>query len=81
LHKKATSASVVKYGNPLVNRTMPASDYSTFFSTALADKRQPYDYQSRLADLPCESRLISVPTSVGEPSAATSSSFLAAEKP
>ena len=56
-------------GNPLVNRTMPASDYSTFFSTAFADNREPYAYQSRLAVLPCESRLISVPTKLGKTAA------------
>ena len=55
-------------------------DFKTFFSTATG-KPEPYDYQSRLADLPCESRLISVPTGLGEPSAAASSSILAAEKP
>ena len=55
--------------------------FKTFFSTAYGSDRQPYDYQSRLADLPCESRLKSVPTGLGKPSAATSSSILAAEKP
>ena len=56
-------------------------DFKTFFSTACGSHRQPYDYQSRLADLPCESRLISVLTGLGKPSAATSASILAAEKP
>ena len=35
-------------------------DFKTFFSIATG-KPEPYDYQSRLADLPCDSRLISVP--------------------
>lgn len=55
--------------------------YPAFFSTACGSDRQPYDYQSRLADLPCESRLISVPTGLGIPSTASSSSIPAAEKP
>lgn len=44
-------------------------DYKAFFSTAFADQRQPYDYQQRLADLPCESRLISVSTGLGKTAA------------
>lgn len=44
---------------------MPAA-FPVFFATAFADQRQPYDYQQRLADLPCESRLISVPTGLGK---------------
>ena len=44
--------------------------YPAFFSTACGSDRQPYDYQSRLADLPCESRLISVPTGLGKTAAA-----------
>jgi CRISPR-associated endonuclease/helicase Cas3 len=40
-------------------------DFKTFFSTATG-KPEPYAYQSRLADLPCESRLISVPTGLGK---------------
>jgi len=40
-------------------------DFKNFFSTATG-KHEPYDYQSRLADLPCESRLISVPTGPGK---------------
>jgi CRISPR-associated endonuclease/helicase Cas3 len=43
-------------------------DFKTFFSTATG-KPEPYDYQSRLADLPCESRLISVPTGLGKTAA------------
>ena len=45
-------------------------DFKTFLSTACGSDRQPYDYQSRLADLPCESRLISVPTGLGKTAAA-----------
>jgi len=44
-------------------------DFKTFFSTACGSNRQPYDYQSRLADLSCESRLISVPTGLGKTAA------------
>jgi len=44
-------------------------DFATFFSNAFADHRQPYDYQSRLAELPCESRLISIPTGLGKTAA------------
>ncbi|MEY4485436.1 MAG: hypothetical protein RL693_2888, partial [Verrucomicrobiota bacterium] len=51
------------------NYTMPVSDYSTFFSAAFKDERQPYDYQSRLAGPACESRLISVPTGLGKTAA------------
>jgi CRISPR-associated endonuclease/helicase Cas3 len=36
-------------------------DFKNFFSTATG-KPEPYAYQSRLAESPCESRLISVPT-------------------
>jgi len=43
--------------------------YPAFFSTACGSDRQPYAYQSRLADLPCESRLISVPTGLGKTAA------------
>jgi CRISPR-associated endonuclease/helicase Cas3 len=43
-------------------------DFKTFFSIATG-KPEPYDYQSRLADLPCESRLISVPTGLGKTAA------------
>ncbi len=48
---------------------MPTCDYSTFFSTAIGSDLQPYGYQSRLAELPCESRLISVPTGLGKTAA------------
>ncbi|MBE2283335.1 MAG: DEAD/DEAH box helicase [Prosthecobacter sp.] len=60
-------------------------DFKTFFSAAFDDKRQPYDYQKRLAcgkqqqgqsesdwlrsSGPCESRLISVPTGLGKTAA------------
>lgn len=48
---------------------MPTCDYSSFFSAATGSDLQPYDYQSRLAELPCESRLISVPTGLGKTAA------------
>ena len=64
---------------------MPASDFSTFFSTASGSQRQPYEYQKRLAcgeraegqsesswllqSGPCESRLISIPTGLGKTAA------------
>ncbi|TDU67137.1 CRISPR-associated endonuclease/helicase Cas3 [Prosthecobacter fusiformis] len=48
---------------------MPAPDFSTFFSTASGPDRQPYDYQSRLAAEPCQSRLISIPTGLGKTAA------------
>ncbi len=47
-------------------------DYPAFFSIACGDgdpPREPYDYQSRLAALPCESRLISIPTGLGKTAA------------
>jgi CRISPR-associated endonuclease/helicase Cas3 len=40
-------------------------DFQTFFTQATG-KTEPYDYQSRLAHAPCESRLISVPTGLGK---------------
>jgi CRISPR-associated endonuclease/helicase Cas3 len=43
--------------------------YPDFFSTASGSDRQPYDYQVRLADLACESRLITVPTGLGKTAA------------
>lgn len=43
-------------------------DFKAFFSTATG-KPEPYDYQSRLAESPCESRLISVPTGLGKTAA------------
>ena len=48
---------------------MPAPDFSTFFSSASEDKRMPYAYQQRLANEPCISRLISVPTGLGKTAA------------
>jgi CRISPR-associated endonuclease/helicase Cas3 len=48
---------------------MPTSDFSAFFTAAFEDQRQPYDYQHRLAELPCESRLITVPTGLGKTAA------------
>ncbi len=44
----------------------PAFFTATFFTAAFEDGRQPYDYQSRLAAAPCESRLISIPTGLGK---------------
>lgn len=46
-------------------------EYRTVFSTAFGpdSNREPYDYQVRLANLPCESRLISVPTGLGKTAA------------
>ena len=46
---------------------MPDS-FPAFFSAATG-KPQPYDYQQRLAGLPCESRLISVSTGLGKTAA------------
>lgn len=43
-------------------------DFHTFFTQATG-KSEPYDYQSRLAHAPCESRLISVPTGLGKTAA------------
>ena len=54
---------------------MNISDFSTFFSTACGPDRHPYDYQVRLADLPCESRLITVPTGLGKTAAVVLSSL------
>lgn len=48
---------------------MSASDFKAFFATASGQNRQPYDYQSSLASLPCESRLISIPTGLGKTAA------------
>ncbi|MDB5733332.1 MAG: cas3, partial [Variovorax sp.] len=48
---------------------MPASDFRWFFSQGFGDNRQPYDYQERLANGPCESRLISIPTGLGKTAA------------
>lgn len=43
--------------------------YPFFFSAALGDTRPPYRYQEDLAALPCESRLISIPTGLGKTAA------------
>lgn len=43
--------------------------YPKFFEAASGDGRQPYPYQARLAELPCESRLISIPTGLGKTAA------------
>jgi len=48
---------------------MSPPNFSTFFATACGSDRQPYDYQARLARLPCESRLINVPTGLGKTAA------------
>jgi len=48
---------------------MIPQDFPTFFTAAFDDKRQPYDYQQRLAGSGCESRLISVPTGLGKTAA------------
>lgn len=45
------------------------TDYRTFFSEATGGGRQPYNYQERLASLPSESRLISIPTGLGKTAA------------
>lgn len=47
---------------------MPISDYSAFFTQATG-KESPYDYQTRLADNVCESRLINIPTGLGKTAA------------
>jgi CRISPR-associated endonuclease/helicase Cas3 len=52
---------------------MSTRDYGTFFSAAMGSTCRPYSYQSRLAELPCESRLISIPTGLGK----TATVFLA----
>jgi len=44
-------------------------DFSDFFAKAFTDGRVPYDYQCRLAELPCESRLINIPTGLGKTAA------------
>lgn len=52
-----------------MNSRMPHIEYSSFFSTACGQDRQPYDYQRRLAEEECISRLISVPTGLGKTAA------------
>lgn len=46
-----------------------SQDFKAFFSAAFTDQREPYAYQQRLADEPCISRLISVPTGLGKTAA------------
>lgn len=48
---------------------MPIPDFNTFFSAAFEDARLPYDYQRRLAESPCEGRLINIPTGLGKTAA------------
>lgn len=43
--------------------------YEEFFAAAFPDGRKPYDYQCRLAEESCESRLIDVPTGLGKTAA------------
>ena len=50
-------------------RHVLAVNYPSFFASVFKDGRQPYEYQQRLAALPCESRLISVPTGLGKTAA------------
>ncbi len=47
-----------------------SDEYKAFF-TAATDKAAPYNYQERLANEPCISRLISVPTGLGKTAAVT----------
>ncbi len=42
-----------------------ATKYAAFFQAATG-KPEPYDYQRRLAESPCESRLINIPTGLGK---------------
>ena len=42
-------------------------NYSDFFQQATGNP--PYDYQCRLAEGPCESRLINIPTGLGKTAA------------
>lgn len=51
-----------------------ADDFISFFQAATRAGSQPagrtpYDYQSRLAEAPCESRLITIPTGLGKTAA------------
>jgi CRISPR-associated endonuclease/helicase Cas3 len=46
-----------------------AVEFETFFSSSFADQRKPYLYQRRLAEAPCMSRLINVPTGLGKTAA------------
>lgn len=43
------------------------SAYSDFFTRAAGNA--PYVYQARLAEAPCESRLINIPTGLGKTTA------------
>jgi CRISPR-associated endonuclease/helicase Cas3 len=43
-------------------------DFPSFFRAATG-KPAPYDYQERLAEEPCISRLISIPTGLGKTAA------------
>ena len=43
--------------------------YDEFFAAAFPDGRRPYDYQRRLAEDACVSRLIDVPTGLGKTAA------------
>lgn len=45
------------------------TDFPAFFQAAIGPDRSPYDYQLRLASLPCESRLINIPTGLGKTAA------------
>ncbi len=47
--------------------SMPPTEFSDFFQKATSNT--PYDYQVRLAESPCESRLISIPTGLGKTAA------------
>ncbi len=50
-----------------MNKPMSHQDFPTFFKAATSNA--PYDYQSRLADGLCESRLINIPTGLGKTAA------------
>jgi CRISPR-associated endonuclease/helicase Cas3 len=56
---------------------MSHSTFKTFFAAAFDDHREPYAYQCRLAESPCESRLINIPTDMGK----TAADILAKEMP
>ncbi len=44
---------------------MIPQDFPTLFNAA-TDKPEPYDYQRRLAESECASRLINIPTGLGK---------------
>ncbi len=48
---------------------MSSQNFTTFFSASFEDERNPYDYQRGLAESPCESRLITIPTGLGKTAA------------